>query len=77
MFRLFEDPGVELFHGLNLSALSIDQAYLVLHSNVDITSWLYGRSDDCYQVGTCCEFFLRITDVSCSIIRRFNVKLRP
>ena len=52
MFGLFEDPGVELFHGLNLSALSIDQAYLVVHSNVDTTSWIYGRSDDCYQVFT-------------------------
>lgn len=51
MPKLFEDPGVDEFRGLDLSTLGVDQAWLVLNSALkDATTWLYVRSDDCDRV---------------------------
>lgn len=43
-----EDPGVEEFEGLNLTALKMDQAYMtgVSETNVGV----YSVSDDCFRV---------------------------
>ncbi|XP_063237674.1 heparan-alpha-glucosaminide N-acetyltransferase [Bacillus rossius redtenbacheri] len=42
-----EDPGAELFRGLHLGALSMDQAYLLASSGVADPLWLYSLSEDC------------------------------
>ena len=47
---LFEDPGQDVFDGLNLRQLDIDQAYLVVRSTFDQPKWIYSRSDECDQV---------------------------
>lgn len=51
MPKLFEDPGIDEFRGLDLKNLKIDQAYMVVTSSLPKTSWLYVLSDDCNQVG--------------------------
>jgi hypothetical protein len=50
MPKLFEDPGVDEFRGLNLRDLRIDEAWMVITSNLLNPSWLYVLSDDCDQV---------------------------
>lgn len=50
MPKLFEDPGVDEFNGLDLTKLKIDQAYIVVTSDWNQPTWLYALSDDCYQV---------------------------
>lgn len=50
MTKLFEDPGVDEFNGLDLRQLKIDQAYMTVTSDLDQPTWVYALSDDCYQV---------------------------
>ena len=47
---IFEDPGQDEFDGLNLRQLKIDEAYLVVTSSLDHSTFLYGRTDECDQV---------------------------
>jgi len=46
---IFEDPGQDEFDGLNLRQLKIDEAYLVVTSSLDHSTFLYGRTDECDQ----------------------------
>ncbi len=50
MSKLFEDPGVDEFRGLDLRNLNIDEAWMVVTSNLQEPSWLYVLSDNCDQV---------------------------
>ena len=50
MPKLFEDPGVDEFRGLDLRNLNIDEAWMVVKSDLQVPSWLYVLSDDCDQV---------------------------
>lgn len=50
MPKLFEDPGVDEFRGLDLRSLKIDQAWMVVTSTFKHQTWLYVLSDDCHQV---------------------------
>lgn len=50
MPKLFEDPGVDEFRGLDMRNLSIDEAWMVVTSQLASPSWLYVLSDDCDQV---------------------------
>lgn len=43
-----EDPGVEEYQGLNMSALKMDQAYIVGVTDRDVG--VYAVSDDCFRV---------------------------
>ncbi|PZC75768.1 hypothetical protein B5X24_HaOG205685 [Helicoverpa armigera] len=43
-----EDPGVQEYEGLNMTALQMDQAYMVGSSAVDVS--VYSVSDDCFRV---------------------------
>lgn len=59
MPKLFEDPGVDEFRGLDMRNLGIDEAWLVVTSQLTNPSWLYVLSDDCDQVSEIiCELFL-------------------
>ena len=58
MPKLFEDPGVDEFGGLNLRDLRIDEAWMVITSNLPSPSWLYVLSDDCDQVRQFWQFNL-------------------
>ncbi|XP_046657308.1 heparan-alpha-glucosaminide N-acetyltransferase-like [Daphnia pulicaria] len=49
MPKLFEDPGVDEFRGLNLRNLKIDEAWMVVTSHLPRPTWLYVLSDDCAQ----------------------------
>ncbi|KAK4013056.1 hypothetical protein OUZ56_025299 [Daphnia magna] len=49
MPKLFEDPGVDEFRGLDMRNLSIDEAWMVVTSQLASPSWLYVLSDDCDQ----------------------------
>uniref|UniRef100_A0A2A4JYG2 Uncharacterized protein n=1 Tax=Heliothis virescens TaxID=7102 RepID=A0A2A4JYG2_HELVI len=48
-----EDPGVEEYDGLNMTALKMDQAYMTGVSDVDAS--VYSVSDDCFR----CPFKLQ------------------
>ncbi|XP_047022928.1 heparan-alpha-glucosaminide N-acetyltransferase isoform X1 [Helicoverpa zea] len=48
-----EDPGVQEYEGLNMTALQMDQAYMVGSSAVDVS--VYSVSDDCFR----CPFKLQ------------------
>lgn len=45
-----EDPGWEVFRGLNLSDLKVDEAYVNVTSHIDRPLWLYTLSEECYKV---------------------------
>lgn len=45
-----EDPGVVEHEGLNMTALKMDQAYMVGVSDTDVG--VYSVSDDCFRVST-------------------------
>lgn len=44
-----EDPGWEVFRGLNLSDLKVDEAYVNVTSHIDRPLWLYTLSEECYK----------------------------
>ncbi|XP_063380101.1 heparan-alpha-glucosaminide N-acetyltransferase [Cydia fagiglandana] len=48
-----EDPGVVEYQGLNMTALKMDEAYMVVDSEVDVG--VYSVSDDCFR----CPFELQ------------------
>lgn len=43
-----EDPGVHVFEGLNMTALKMDEAYMVGSSEINVG--VYSVSDDCFRV---------------------------
>lgn len=43
-----EDPGVDEFEGLDMTALKMDQAYMVGEADMDVG--VYTVSDDCFRV---------------------------
>lgn len=51
-----EDPGAEEHEGLNMTALKMDQAYMVATSDKDVG--VYSVSDDCFRVSVCFEIVL-------------------
>lgn len=44
-----EDPGVDDWRGLDLTALEVDEAYLNVTSDKDVI-YLYSLSTDCHKV---------------------------
>uniref|UniRef100_A0A2H1VGV2 SFRICE_000016 n=1 Tax=Spodoptera frugiperda TaxID=7108 RepID=A0A2H1VGV2_SPOFR len=48
-----EDPGVHVFEGLNMTALKMDEAYMVGSSEINVG--VYSVSDDCFR----CPFKLQ------------------
>lgn len=53
-----EDPGVTEFEGLNMTALKMDQAYMLGESEIDVG--VYSVSDDCFRVSTGVKLALKI-----------------
>lgn len=60
MPKLFEDPGLDEYRGLNLRNLKIDEAWMVVTSHLPRPTWLYVLSDDCTQVSLSSGQFISI-----------------
>ena len=54
-----ENPGMDEFQGLDLTILKVDQAWLRVRSQLNQSSWLYARQDECYKV------YILLTSVTC------------
>lgn len=46
----WENPGKNMFKSLDLSALSVDQAYVNITNYENATYYLYSLSEQCYKV---------------------------